>query len=68
MQYGKFIAQNRSVQHYKSCPIIGSKGHEHKKMTYANLYAIFFIFFIAQSNLRREFYSLPSSHSAKSMI
>ena len=41
MQYGEFIAQNRSVQHYKSCPIIGSKGHGHKKMTYANLYAIF---------------------------
>ena len=23
MQYGEFIAQNRSIQHDKSCPIIG---------------------------------------------
>lgn len=31
MQYGEFIAQNRSIQHDKSCPVIGSKGHGHKK-------------------------------------
>jgi len=42
MQYGEFIARNRSVQHYKSCPIIGSKGHGHKKMTLANKSAIFY--------------------------
>ncbi len=23
MQYGEFIAQNRSIQHDKSCPIVG---------------------------------------------
>ena len=23
MQYGEFIAQNRSVQHYKFCQIVG---------------------------------------------
>ncbi len=32
MQYGEFIAQNRSVQHNKSSPIVGSKGHGHKKI------------------------------------
>ncbi len=42
MQYGEFIAQNRSIQHDKSCPVIGSKGHGHKKNpTYANIYGTF---------------------------
>ena len=31
MQYGEFIAQNRSIQHDKFCTVIGSKGHGHKK-------------------------------------
>ena len=39
MQYGEFIAQNRSIQHDKSCPVIGSKGHGHKKIPHMQIYA-----------------------------